>query len=117
MPNSFTIVLDLDKHSSHDYEIVFRQGEQRMPEVTAIVTDKGEPVDLTGWTVKYKSRAGNGAHVSADAAVSGPEATFTMPALTGYPPGKAELSYLEIVKDGIVLTTCDFPITILKGAT
>lgn len=105
----YTALLDIDKSMNLQETITARPGESGIV-VTAYVLDHGEQFDLEGFETTYRAVCG-GEALSSPAVASGSTATFPLPPMSSTPSS----SYLEIVSDDVVATTCELPVRVDGG--
>ena len=116
--NTQTVDLDLDKHPSNQV-VYLGQRDRQGTRIRARITDNGEPLALSGLTVRLVVLLPDGMTVyrATPNTRSGNTATWYLASLvpTGI-PGRTDVAYVEIESGDTVVTTSRFMVTILDAA-
>ena len=105
------IVLDLYKGAPAPPAVTVRAGDSNAVKVSASVSDHGAQFPLDGWSVRFLCRMRSGERASAQCSTSGSTAEFSMPRLSTV--GKPAAAYLELSREGDVVTTQDMEVRVV----
>ncbi|WP_338230751.1 BppU family phage baseplate upper protein [Lactiplantibacillus paraxiangfangensis] len=109
------LALDTSKQNQLNPVVLLRVGDGGVDTIHAVITDNGELMDLTGYTVEFRgmNAAGN-LVVDSHVTVNKNEITWTMPNTAASVAGKYERAYFTFKKGGNVTSTANIRLEVFN---